>query len=168
MTIERHSFRPPINVDEAGLADMDQLMLFAERTIVPPDYKLNITPPDYVDEYTLATRTKLGEIEDTVGELERIKGGRQKIDQPIKGFFNKRYETGGSGKISVKIDENTPIALIAKPNLSHDKKRFSSVDLGEIVRYTPAGKIVDEEEAKQALHREFVRILQTPVTVPIG
>lgn len=159
MTIERYSFRPPVNVDEAGLADIDRLMFFAQKTIIPPDHKIDITPPDYIDKYSLITKARSGEIEDTVGELQRSKGNRQKSEQPVQGFLNRSYTAEGPDKVTHKIDENTPIALIAKPNISSDKRRITSLNLGEAVIYTPAGKLVDEQKAKEALYMEFQRIL---------
>lgn len=165
MTIERYSFRPPINVDESSLADLDKVMVFSRKTIVPPDYKLDVTPVGYVDKYILTTKTRAGEIEDTVGEIQRTKGDRPKLEQPVQGFFKKSYTTVGPERTASKIDENMPIAIVAKPSLSPDHKRIASINLGEVIRYTPTGKIVDEEKAKHALYIEFVRILKTPVSV---
>jgi hypothetical protein len=165
MTIERCSFRPPINVDEAGLADLDQLMLFAQKDIIPPDHKIDITPPDYIDKYILYTKTGPGEVEDTIGEVQRTKGVRKEQDKLIRGFNNTFYTTKGPDHRVTRIDENTPIMVIAKVVLSPNQRRIIAMNLGEVVRYTPANKIVDENEAKEALYQEFIRMLHA--TVPV-
>lgn len=129
MTIERFTFKPPLNVSNVSDVKLEDALMFAKRREVPSGHKQDITPPGYRDKYILRTTTKgVGDAEDTVGEIEISNtktGNRKKAD----------------------IDENTPICVIARPNILDGGE---GLRIDEVVRYFPsqgAQREMDEQTA---------------------
>lgn len=151
MTIERFTFKPPLNVSRVPVSiKLEDALLFAKRQEVPPGHRKDITPPGYRDNYVLRTMTKgIGNAEDTVGEIEitfKKTGAKKKVD----------------------IDENMPICVIARPNVLEEGE---GVRIDEVVRYIPSqgAKKEMDEETSTAVPIEFFQTVETqgfPVEIP--
>jgi hypothetical protein len=129
MTIERFTFTPPLNVSKVTDIKLEDALLFAKKREVPPGYKVDVTPSGYRDKYILSTvSVNKADIEDTVGQIEVTN--------------MKNY-----AKAKLDIDENTPICVIARPNVLDGG---TGVRIDEVIRYTPSNGLLYEDSETQS------------------
>ena len=120
MAIFYYAYKTPMNVSDESQINLKDIALFANKQEIPADFRKDITPSGYRDQYVLNTKTNLSRKdhrEDTVGTIEVTLNGKKvsAYSTGMEGGSANLIETE-TKKSFFDVNESTPTFILARPN----------------------------------------------------